>query len=285
LKEKAVIDGPVILLQDILEPLPVGGLGQLKMGRLGRPGSSRMVTRDQVLVKMAKYLKHAPPSILGAGCLVVASHREIPGADLLKFAHQAIEAQVAGLTPSAKVVIQDPPVPSALQVPDRPVVLAPESSHTGIWRGRVILRIVARQKVPDDGLQEVGSSTLSFVAKRPIRRGESIGSENAALEMQDVTYQQGDGFGDTGSSYGLTARRPIAAGSVLTGDMLELPFVIKRGDLLKLQVRSGRVRVEAMASALRDGRKGESIPVEVTDTHKKMNATVVGPGMVEAVKP
>src|SRR4051812_41907457 len=57
LKEKAVVDGPVIHLRDVLEPLPPADLGEVVVGRLGKPGSSRTISRDQVLARMRKYLK------------------------------------------------------------------------------------------------------------------------------------------------------------------------------------------------------------------------------------
>lgn len=294
LKEKAVVDGPVILLRDVLDPLPPDALGRVKVGNLGRPGSSTTVPRDLVLLRMRKFLKAPAPPVQGAGCLVTASRREIPGADLLKFGRQAIEAQVGSLTPPARVQIVDPPMPASLFVPDRPVVLGLESSHRGVWRGRVILRIAASQKLPEGAMAEVASTTLSFLVKvecpqvtasRLIRRGEAIGPANVSVAMRDVTYQQEDGYSDPAACTGLTARLAIQPGSVLAPGMLEMPFIVKRGDLLKLKVKSGRVSVEAMATALRDGRKGDVIPVEVADSHKKVNATVLGPGQVEANKP
>jgi flagella basal body P-ring formation protein FlgA len=181
-----------------------------------------------------------------------------------------------------------------LVVPDRPVVLALESSHTGTWRGRVILRVDARENEPGTGMKTEASSTLSYLVRvscpqmtalRLIPRGAVVGPDDAALRLQDVTYQQEDGFGDTASCYGLNARKPVPEGSILTAAMLELPLAVRRGDMVRLVVRAGRIKVEALAEALRDGRKGESIPVEVGDTKKKINATVLGPGLCQAVKP
>jgi flagella basal body P-ring formation protein FlgA len=293
LKEEVVLNQPLITLKDLLDPAPDGGLAQVSVGRLGKPGNVRLVGRDVVIQRMAGYLKAPAPEVQGSLCRVVASNRWIAGVDLVRFGHQSIVKNLEGLSGTAAVEIQDPAAPMALRVWDKPVVLSIDS-RTGPWRGRIILTVQAQQKDSDGKMEVQAYSSLSYlvkvqegvlVATRSVGRGETVGPENAELSQQDVTYQLEDGFSDMAAAFGQTARRAIPQGSVLVPSMLELPWAVKRGDPVKLRVKAGGVKIEASAQALKDGRKGDLIPVQILDTKKRVDGVVLENGLVQATAP
>jgi flagella basal body P-ring formation protein FlgA len=151
-----------------------------------------------------------------------------------------------------------------------------------------------KQTLEDGQPAEAAAVTLSYLVKikqpelvalKPIAKGEKIGPLNSGLAEKDATFQAEDGFSNTESAYGLSARRPIQADAVILAGMVELPVLVKRGDMVRLQARSGAVNVETSAKALRDGKKGDSIPVQVEATKKQINAVVVDERTVQAGAP
>ena len=66
----------------------------------------------------------------------------------------------------------------------------------------------------------------------------------------------------------------INPGRVILTDMVDLPPVIKRGDLVNILAVMGNMTVTALGKAKRDGRRGELIPVVNVDSGKEVIAQV-----------
>lgn len=294
LKEEVVVNGPSVKVKDVLEPAPEGEAAEVKLARLGKPGSTLEINRDLVLLKLASQAGVKDWKIKGSSVKVAASRQVVKGADLVVFGHQYITAQLQALSGRASVEIQDPKLPSDALVPDRPVTLEVAGGTRSNWRGRLFLKIGLEQTLEDGQPWEAGSAMLSYLVKikqpqlvalRAIARSEKIGPLNSALAEKDTTYQVEEGFSNTEAAYGLNARRMVPADGVILAGMVELPALVKRGDVVRLQAMSGAVRVETSVKVLRDGKKGDSIPVQVLETKKQINAVVVDEKTVQAGAP
>jgi flagella basal body P-ring formation protein FlgA len=77
---------------------------------------------------------------------------------------------------------------------------------------------------------------------------------------------------------GAVLRQRIAAGTVLRTGMIDRPLQIGRGDLVELHVLSGAARLRLTATAERDGRAGDQIPLHIPGTGRRVLARVTGPG-------
>ena len=77
---------------------------------------------------------------------------------------------------------------------------------------------------------------------------------------------------------GMVPIRPIAAGAVVTSELLALPNEVNRGDLLEIEVRSGAARLVLTARAESGGREGDTITVRNPESNKAFAAKVVGKG-------
>ncbi len=284
LKDRAIVDGPDILAREVLQPAPKGALAKVVLGRVGMPGSMTLLTRPRVAFHLSQD-SGEKVELKGEACRVYASKRPVKGAALVRYGHEYIAEQLRALSGRAQVEILDPPIPEDFQVPDRDFTFRLLSGpQREVWRGRVILPVQVTE-VGDDGQPYVvGESTLSYLVKvaqpelvalKNIMRGDVIGPDNAAMLVKDTTYQQEDGFDDTTEAYGLVAQRLIPADSPVLVSQVQRPYLVKLGDIVRLRVQSGGVSVEVPAKAMRNGRKGDSIPVMIMETHKQVNARVV----------
>jgi len=82
---------------------------------------------------------------------------------------------------------------------------------------------------------------------------------------------------------GLIARRDIAAGEALTQAVLQMPPMVRAGDVLDLTVIVGTVRVNARATASSSGHQGEIIRV-TPEGGRPLKARITGRGKVEVVQ-
>ena len=147
-----------------------------------------------------------------------------------------------------------------------------------------MLRLTLLQTLEDGSEFEVGQATLPYsvkvtqnllLASKAIRRGEALDGLNTKIGLVDSSTFAFEGYSDAAQVQGLKAKLPIMAGKVIDPASLERPAAVKRGDIVKLIVRSGLVAVEVSAKAMRDAALGDSIPVEVLDSKKQLQARVL----------
>jgi flagella basal body P-ring formation protein FlgA len=281
----AVVPGPKIYAAQVISPTPDASWASVELGQVALPGSERVLTHDSVLMRLKRSGKMPEGLELGGSgrCSVKASVQVIAGKDILDFCRQYIEAQLAA-GPGASIEVLPPASQPDLKVPDRPSRLDVAGDHPAGYRGRIILRVVARQTAEDGSSIEAGSSTLNFLVKvskpqlvaiKPIARGEKLSEENTELKVRDITFAAVEAFSNTSQAYGLEAKRSIAPDLAVDPSMVDLPLAVHRGDMVKLMARSNGVSVETTARALHDGRAGDSIDFSVEQTKKDVVARVV----------
>ncbi len=282
---QATVPGPKIYAAQVISPTPDAAWAGVELGQVALPGSERFLTHDSVLMRLKRSGRMPEGLVLGGAgkCAVKASVQVIPGRDILDYGRQYIEAQLA-TGPGVSVEVLPPAAQPDLKVPDRPVKLDVAGDHPAGYRGRIILRVVARQTAEDGSSIEAGSATLNFLVKvskpqlvalKPIARGEKLSEDNTMIKVRDITFAPVEAFSNTAQAYGLEAKRSIAADLSVDPSMVDLPLAVHRGDMVRLLVRSHGVSVETPARALHDGRVGESILFTVVQTKKDVSATVV----------
>lgn len=274
--------GPNVLLADVLEEELPPALGSVAVKPAGAPGSSLQVDAKLVQLK----LKHAGAGSLKPGprtLSVKVAAQKIEGKVLQEFARAFLAEQLSG---TAGASIEDRGKVMGLRLYDPPVRLRVRPPEQGSLRGDVVLRVEALQSSYSGEEKLVASVPASFLVRRKelrlfttaaVRRGEPLGVQNLAAKEADATYMP-EGFSDIKEVQGKVARAYIPAGQPLGLALVEAPLAIRRGDLVKLLVKSGAVSVEVQARALRDARVGESLPLQVTDTSRQVQARCVEPG-------
>ena len=113
------------------------------------------------------------------------------------------------------------------------------------------------------------------VAKRPLRKHKPIDENDIELRKMDLAQLPANVITDPEDVIGKRTRQTIGSKAVLHTDLIELPPIIKRGDVVVIVFEQNGLRITALGKAKRRGRLGERIPVENIDSNKILHAQIV----------
>ncbi|MGM0594022.1 MAG: flagellar basal body P-ring formation chaperone FlgA [Pseudomonadota bacterium] len=161
--------------------------------------------------------------------------------------------------------------------------LSTEWPKGGRQSGTVSIRVACRGEV-NWSIYVQGTIAVYdqvVVASRPLSRGSMLRPGDVELRREDMTRLNRGYFSSVDEVVGMEARRSLRAGMVLSPSQIEPPIVIRRGEKVSIRAQTGVVEVEMEGKALADGARGELIPVENLSSGQKIEAEVVGPGIVQ----
>ena len=84
---------------------------------------------------------------------------------------------------------------------------------------------------------------------------------------------------------GSQARRALPAGTALRAGDIGAPFLVRRGEPVRLVVETGNLRVSAPGRALSDGASGAAVRAVNLATGRTLDGTVAGSGMIAVTTP
>jgi flagella basal body P-ring formation protein FlgA len=121
-------------------------------------------------------------------------------------------------------------------------------------------------------------------AARSIARAEAITAADIDIvndEWPSVPLQRMPAETDI---IGLKARRNIAAGEALTDSVLDVPPLVKSGDVVTITATVGAVQVTGAAVASSSGHRGDVIRVTPKPNGRPVRARITGDSTVEVVQ-
>jgi flagella basal body P-ring formation protein FlgA len=121
-------------------------------------------------------------------------------------------------------------------------------------------------------------------AARAIARNEAIADADIDIvddEWPSVPLTRMPAAADI---VGLKARRNIAAGEALTGTLLDIPPMVRSGDVVTVTATVGAVQVTGAATASSSGHRGDVIRVTPKPNGRPVRARITGPAAVEVVQ-
>lgn len=124
----------------------------------------------------------------------------------------------------------------------------------------------------------VSAVALRWVATGPIDAGTKLSPGLFERRPVDISSCCTDPFPELPE--GARVARAQRAGQVLDSPTLLATHDIQRGQAVQATWRQRDVRVQALASALQDGRIGQDIHVRISGSHDSVVARVLGPGQV-----
>lgn len=113
-----------------------------------------------------------------------------------------------------------------------------------------------------------------LVAASPISRGEIITESHLQTTRMDRSKINGNSLIDPAAILGLSAKRPIRQGKILTSSQFEQPKLIERGDGVIIQAVGKSMTVSTAGEALSHGRLGENIRVRNIKSDREIIAKV-----------
>ncbi|MEJ2639194.1 MAG: flagellar basal body P-ring formation chaperone FlgA [Desulfosarcinaceae bacterium] len=123
-------------------------------------------------------------------------------------------------------------------------------------------------------------SQVVMVAK-PLGRHQPIRADYLKLVQVDLAKVPSQAIRRIDEAVGMRAKRRIFPKTILRRDYVEAPYVVQRGDLVKIVAQSEVLQLTAQGITKERGRRGERIRVENIDSKKQVYATVVDAATVE----
>lgn len=161
----------------------------------------------------------------------------------------------------------------ALDTYNSPNGLKPGRSVVGVrcdgsqpWKIYVPVKIAVMQTV--------------VVSKRPLSKGQQIIADDLSVIERDVSRLHKRYFTRPDALLGMRSKRQIAAGKILTANMLAANQLIKRGGLVEILSRQGSLEVRMKGKALESAGQGQTVSVKNLSSGKTISGLVIGPGIV-----
>lgn len=116
--------------------------------------------------------------------------------------------------------------------------------------------------------------------KKPIGRFQPITEDHIYLKKMDITKLPPNIIINCEEVLGKRAKRKINPKTVLRTDLIELPPLVKRGDIVMIIAESESLRIATLGEVREKGRKGERISVVNVDSKKELYARVLNSNTV-----
>jgi flagella basal body P-ring formation protein FlgA len=123
--------------------------------------------------------------------------------------------------------------------------------------------------------------TEAMVTRKPLRRYQTITEDDILRKTMDLAKLPSTYLSAFEDVLGKRTRRKINAGVVLRSDLVELPPLVERGDVVSILAESEGLRVSAMGIAKESGCRGGRIRVVNMDSKKGVYARVVDSNTVK----
>lgn len=158
-------------------------------------------------------------------------------------------------------------------IPSSPNILE-SSAMTIIFKvdGRVRKNISLRGKI--QALTDV------VIARIPLRRGTKITYDQITLATRDISKMSSPCF-EPDQIVGKVAATNIRLNDIIELTDIKIPPVIRKGELVKITLRSTAFNLTATGIAKMDGKINDIIRVRNTSSNKMVHCRVSGPGIVE----
>jgi len=113
------------------------------------------------------------------------------------------------------------------------------------------------------------------VTKKPLRRHYLISEDDIYMKKMNLANLSSSTITSFEEVLGKRTRRKISSNVVLRNDLVELPPLVKRGDVVAIIAVSDSLRIRALGEVKQKGHRGEKIKVENLASEKEIYARVI----------
>lgn len=284
MKSSAEVSGRIVRLKD-LATLSIGQktmterLGRIKVSEAPLPGKARWVTAKQVQMGLTRSgvdaslyrISNSGPTRVRRRALQVKAQRIC---DAVKRHIQANapwrsdQMKIKSIKYSQDVTIADGQLSLQVKPPKHSDWLGSIPFTVGVFvDGEIAKKVTVPVTI------EVWSDVV--LAAIPLGKYQIIESKHVRIEKMNLARVPEDAVLQIEQVVGSRTNRNIAVNSILRSDQIELPPVIKRGDVVQVVAESKRVKISVKAQAKESGAKGKIIRVQNLRSKRTIYAQVV----------
>jgi flagella basal body P-ring formation protein FlgA len=121
---------------------------------------------------------------------------------------------------------------------------------------------------------EIEVSQEVVVSNRPLKRNDVIAKEDVRLEKMNIGELSPNVITDPREVIGKRTKRVVEPGTPLRLNSLEMPPLVKRGDLVTIVAESEVLKITTQGVVTESGCKGDMVRVVNTSSRKELYATV-----------
>ena len=254
-------------------------LKQVDIAKAPLPSRSRLIAIDYIRLRLKQngFSLENLDLQSSSGVEITRGHIEIDRQKIEKIVSHYLRTNVLKGNNIAR--IKDLRVPERIILPRGHItyqVMAPRNTK---YLGKIPLAV---HFIVDGQFQKKvwTSATIEMfvdvvVAAKPLQKHKTITEDVIELRQMDLAHLPANVITDPMAVLGKRARSTISAKTVLRTDLIELPPLVKRGDIVVIVAESKGLRITALGKAKRKGSLGERIPVENFDSKKILNAQVL----------
>lgn len=284
MKSSAEVSGRVVRLKDVATLLQgqegvADRLERIKVSEAPVPGRSRWVTAKQVQMGLARFgvdaslyriLSSGPTKVRRRALQVKAQHI----CDAVKRHIQANspwrsdQMKIKPITYSQDVTVVDGQLSFRVKSPKHSDWLGSIPFTVSVFvDGRIAKKVTVPVTI------EVWSDVA--LAAIPLGKYQIIEAKHVRIEKMNLARVPENAVLRIEQAVGSRTNRNIAVNSILRCDQLELPPVVKRGDVVQVVAESKRMKVSVKARAKESGAIGKIIRVQNLRSKKTIYAQVV----------
>ncbi|MDY6986473.1 MAG: flagellar basal body P-ring formation chaperone FlgA [Thermodesulfobacteriota bacterium] len=277
LAEIAEIDGA--------DPNYIQRMGNIVIGRAPLPGDSRRIDEGYVRLRLkqngidsSQINLHIPQTVT-----VTRAFVEIPKEKIEKI----VLTYIYGRLPWEKdtVRVKSVHVSSKALLPEGEVTYSVIPPKAMDFLRTIALSVVFKVngKLAKKVWATVKLEVLTEVVltKRPLRRRQLITEDDIHLKTIDLTKAQSNVLTNPQEVLGKRTKRPIGGDVVLTSDHIELPPLVRRGDVVLIVAESNGLKITALGEVCKRGCQGDRIKVKNLDSKKAIYARIVDSSTVQ----
>lgn len=127
---------------------------------------------------------------------------------------------------------------------------------------------------------EIGAMVPVVIAARPLGRGDLLSPRDLTVTERNASELPPGYLPAAAEALGKRMRRPVTAGTPLTGSLLEAPVLVRRGQQVTVLAETAGVSVRIAGKALGNGAEGQRVRVQNLSSTRVVEGTVVADGLV-----
>lgn len=119
------------------------------------------------------------------------------------------------------------------------------------------------------------------VLAKSANAGHKVNAADITFIRHDIGASSKDFYTKPSQVIGQQLKRSFRVGTLLTTDMLDAPLLIKRNDMVSIELIRPGIKIESKGVALENGQQGQRIRVRNIRSQRTITATVKEAGVVE----
>ena len=289
-RDRVEVDGDEVLLGQIAEIQGsdfqmIRHLNDIVIGKAPLPGKSRQYDENYLKMRLKQYQIDLASVILEAPEQIEVLR------SCIKIEKQKIEEIISNFLIQSisqgnkNIRIKEIRVPEEVLLPKGQISYKVTAADSQPLRGRCSIAVefsvngYDQKKIWAIATIEVLGTVV--VTRKPLGRYKPIGEDDIELKTMDLSDLPDDVITDTEAVLGMRTRRAIGAQVPLRADTVELPPLVKRGDLVVIIAESRGLKITTRGQVKKKGRLGEQVPVVNLDSNKVIYARVIDANTVK----